>query len=329
MMAESGLKSLLVSCPSYDEETFTKITRNKIGYNRFLENLGLVRDADMNCTVNMVVTQANKHQVYETGKLLHESYGVANFGATPISPSTPQHIDKVLTREESIKVFDDLKQLHHDYGLQVTTLRPIPLCLFPDSKDYSEFMRCCSLMKNEIYITIEGDVSGCGSVPLVYGNLFDEGLRTCIEKGAEQHSSEKIIPSECTPCAEANICRGGCRAEAMTTFGEISSVNPYFVEILNEKKLPDIQPSINMYEATIIIDPEANLRQGDTKDVFVYSAFGNEVALNKYESNLMALFEKEGLSLSDLTQRHTLNSRAVNQFFNNMANKGGISLGGN
>lgn len=80
-----GIKSILTSVLSFDEETHNRIAGHKNGFQKTISGIKIALENGIDITANMVVNSYNKNQVYETGEFLH-GIGVKKFTATKCSP---------------------------------------------------------------------------------------------------------------------------------------------------------------------------------------------------------------------------------------------------
>lgn len=67
---------------------------------------------------------------------------------------------------------------------------------------------------SSIVVRINGEVLPCGLAPdeLSIGNINSEPLHVLLGKYYKKREIWKKIPSECSNCKEAEICKGGCKA---------------------------------------------------------------------------------------------------------------------
>ncbi len=132
-----NLEGILASFPSYNKETYNKITNSR-NYDKFLSNLERVKE-NIPVGVNMTVTQSNKKDIYATGKFLHDSFDFDYFSATPIIKTSEFHRNLGLSKGEVVGLVDDLVRLHEDFDMDVDSLENIPSCRLP--KKYREAYR--------------------------------------------------------------------------------------------------------------------------------------------------------------------------------------------
>jgi radical SAM protein with 4Fe4S-binding SPASM domain len=177
-------------------------------------------------SANMVVSQANAEQVYETGKLAHD-LGARFFAATKASPPLGcADYSSIRPSEEQIrKSLDDLLRLEAEVGIPVDILECYPLCFFGDVAKYEKFAkRSCSAGVSSATIGSDGSVRPCSHSNRIYGNILEEGLSAIYHKMTEWRSGD-LLPQKCLECSHFKRCTGGCRCEA-EYYGEVTDMDP-------------------------------------------------------------------------------------------------------
>ena len=99
--------------------------------------------------------------------------------------------------------------------------------------------RFCGSGYNFIYITVDGKVKICPSISdkFTYGNIFENSL---YDIWKENYS--KYLPIKCRDmykCEFANVCCGGCRSRAYTSYHDINARDAVMCDVLkiwNERR---------------------------------------------------------------------------------------------
>jgi radical SAM protein with 4Fe4S-binding SPASM domain len=84
-----------------------------------------------------------------------------------------------------------------------------------------------------LVVSTDGTVSYCpalaGSRAHVYGNLFDGSLEALLGSAirAEVMRRQLLLPARCRTCRWAQVCRGGCPADALGFLGDATREDPY------------------------------------------------------------------------------------------------------
>ncbi|VVB75491.1 7-carboxy-7-deazaguanine synthase [Candidatus Tiddalikarchaeum anstoanum] len=237
--------SVLTSLPHYDGAVYKKIT-SKDDINLFYNNLNSLISEDINITVNMVVHKLNHKDVYHTGKLLFEKYGLKNFAATPLVVSSNNLFPNkniVLKPDELFDVFRDLLRLNSDLNMQVDCLEVIPRCSIPEDIRYNAsglFKRACSAGSSTLLIDYLGFIRPCSFFPEVNDDKYNI-LKTPFSEIWEYlkpYRDNEHISDECKTCYEIEDCNGGCRVFGVDKDGFTGSdsriTGPIFKTAKNE-----------------------------------------------------------------------------------------------
>lgn len=220
-LIEKDIRNLLISCPSATPTLYEEIT-NYHHFDYFWGNLRKVINSGLNYSLNMVVSQYNKHNVIDTAKKLKE-LGVYKFGATPMSlnPLYPRK-DLLLSNEEVRILTKDLLWIKDNLGMSIDIMEALPKCVFPKellNKDLAFLKRRCQAGLSIIAVSSNGDVRPCTHNSDVYGNILNECLEDIWKRMAPWRTME-LIPSKCKVCKYFVSCHGGCRVNAKTYHGK-------------------------------------------------------------------------------------------------------------
>ncbi len=233
----------LVSFPSFREETYTKIVGSG-SYRKLIQNLEHLAQLKNPLSVNMVVTQLNLPEVYDTGEFLVKQFGVSSFSATPLSGTkgAEDHQKLSLNRSETLHVLDELVRLNRDYNLFVDSLQPLPLCMFPEGKinEYALFLkRSCAAGKTTLTISPLGEVRPCSHASQTYGNILEQSVSDIWQK-MEEWRTKKFVPEECKECSVLDYCLAGCRTNAEHSNLDLDAQDPLMAgKIVDGKFLLD------------------------------------------------------------------------------------------
>jgi len=237
---EKGVKSVLTSVLGSDSKTHEKMVRKKGSFKRLMKSLDLLADSGIYLGANMVITHFNKQQVYDTGKMLVERFGIKSFTATPAIPHYDAKDKKMLTREEHIEMLDDLLQVREDCQVYTGSLHPIVHCMFDDEQreKYEIFLnsKSCTSGRGSVAFSTKGDVRVCTQERNSYGNILVESLEKIIQR-TEHWRKNKNIPEKCKPCDYYLNCRGGCRVASKSINGTLNSPEPYSREPIRNRKI--------------------------------------------------------------------------------------------
>ncbi|KAF0217371.1 MAG: Fe-S oxidoreductase-like [Geobacteraceae bacterium] len=86
----------------------------------------------------------------------------------------------------------------------------------------------CQAANTMLYISPEGDVYPCPSMPVKLGSLMEATLKDIIFSKEKKELREKIVraPAGCAHCAELPLCTGGCRGRAYAANNSLDVPDP-------------------------------------------------------------------------------------------------------
>jgi radical SAM protein with 4Fe4S-binding SPASM domain len=230
MLKGLGIGSILTSLMSADENINDEIAQQKGAYKLTVRGIKLAVSMGFRVSVNMVVSQKNFHTIYETGKLAYK-LGAKAFCATKVSkPSNcPDFTGYLLTGFQLGQMLIELLRLKGDFGIQVDSLEPYPVCSFPNDEARKEFgSRRCSAARTSCTVGFDGQVRPCSHAPITYGNIASTELTGAWES-MRAWRDDRLIPETCrSTCGEyPRYCNAGCRVEALNAGLQLSGQDPY------------------------------------------------------------------------------------------------------
>lgn len=246
--------SLLTSCPSSEANSF----RELVGVDTFplfKKKLRLVLDADIPCTVNMVVTRDNVSEIRETAKWFKQMGG-KSFAVTPMSLNmTYPRFDLLLSSNELGEVIHQILWCEKEYDLKIDILEALPKCAFPEDvlKESHRFLnRKCQAARTGVAISPSGEVRPCAHNPTSYGNILETDLRD-IWASMYEWRNNTFVPKECSDCAWLSKCYGGCRVNANTSHFSWQAPDIWFRSPLYEKPQKKNDVFINPTDDQILL----------------------------------------------------------------------------
>jgi len=230
-LGELKVHRILVSCPATDTVVYREVTGGD--YAVFESKLKMVIEAKKEFTVNMVISQRNRHLIRDTAAHL-AGLGIKRFAATPMSLNAGNpRFDLVISRDETFRAIEDLVWVHEAFGLEVDIMESIPKCLMP--KRAFELClpfvyRSCHAGGRNGTISTSADIRPCSHNPQIFGNLLMEDIGDIWDRmqGWRQQTSNQHM--DCLSCDLFTRCGGGCRIDAQVRTGESSGKHPYMTE---------------------------------------------------------------------------------------------------
>lgn len=313
-MKEAGPFAVLTSLASHEESTHDAMMGRQGAFTRTIDGIELLKRHSIRFSANMVVTQMNAHQVYETGAFVHK-LGARSFSATKASPPVGcKDYSSVQPTHDQIQTsLDNLLKLTDDTGMPVSVLECYPHCFLKDMSKYAKFAQHkCSAGITASAIGPDGQVRPCSHSNRTYGSIFTEDLTAIYARMTEWRTGE-LLPEKCLTCAYFAACSGGCRCEAEYA-GSISGMDPYATDPSRVAQLsPLAQTGIDISPKTrVLVNPHVRFRDEDFGCVLwknnsvVMVDQGAGALLRRLQETEMTLAEATAVSGSDAEQIFTV-----------------------
>ena len=229
-LVDSGLDHILTSWYSYNGHETDFITAKSGSHEKLLRGIEITTKNGIRVSANTIVTQHNKHTIYDSGELLH-NLGVQKFFAHRVVPPAYDRSDSnqqhYVTVEEALYTLDELLRLKEDTGISVGTLISYPLCMLGDLVKYRDFVGrgCPSQSGHRFSINPNGNTHCCVMEDKSYGNVFNEGLITTY-KNTQSWRDNSYHYIGCKGCDYLNVCESGCRMTAFSKTGKMDAKDP-------------------------------------------------------------------------------------------------------
>lgn len=241
-LSDYPIEIFLVSLISFDEKQHNTIAGSDSAFKMAINGINLLRNQGINLAINTVATKLNYQDIYTTGKWLYDQFGIENFSATPICPSSQDHQWLELNNQEVFAVLNQLICLRNDLGIRVDILEVLPTCLFTDyqTKNIREIVkifskRMCTAGNTTVTIGSEGDVRVCSFDKQIYGNLLKEDFKK-IWSRMQKWRDNSLLPEGCRNCVIVESCGGGCRVNANIKKGSYCELDSFSRDAIKEEQ---------------------------------------------------------------------------------------------
>ncbi len=227
-MQQLKLLSVLTSILGPTASVHNAITQRAGSFTKTVRGIHILQDLGIPVSVNMVITQMNKHFVKETAHFVR-SLGVKSFFATRAGcPGNCGDFSPfALDLAEFRTYLDELYTAGQEEGLTVGALESYPLCGVKEVRRYKDTVgRKCLAGVMSCTIGVDGEVRPCSHLDVQYGNILKEGLPSIWSKMSDWREG-KYLPQVCRSCNLLTSCGGGCRMEAKMRNGELTAIDPY------------------------------------------------------------------------------------------------------
>ena len=295
IVKDLGIKSILVSLPSIDKNINNSITGSQGSLEKIINGIKIALEFGFIVSVNMVVSKKNFNSVMETAEFV-STLGIKNFCATRASdPSSNCEFSQYLLDINEFRQLElILKEAKEKFRLNTDSLEANPVCSFGDFKPDHSYRFCCA-GKSTCTIGSNGEIRPCNRSTMVYGNI-SEGLIPCWDS-MDDWRSEKWIPIECSDCKLKYLCGGGCKADAVKTYCDISKPDPLCdLNYIQTKGIA--KELIKTKEQFFHINPKIKIREEEFGGVI----FASTKKWLPVDGNLYRLIasRKEEISITDI-----------------------------
>jgi len=229
LVKEAGFKTVGISIDSADPEVHDRFRNTKGSHERAVNAARWLHEEGVKTTVSTVICRINHHD-FESMVMLAKDLGAEqislhNYKCTGMGMTNKDELD--LTPKEWMDFY--MKAI--DIKTKVTGIRislddPITASIHkPAEKPIVKGSTCGKLSLN---IKANGDVTPCGFIPVVIGNLLVDDLKdiwdgsTVLEKMRNKKPREK-----CKTCKHYEECLGGCSARAYAMYGDFNAPDPH------------------------------------------------------------------------------------------------------
>ena len=251
-----GLEHVLTSLNSYDSETNDYICNKKGSFEKIVNGIKVTHAEGIRISVNMIIYQKNKDQIYETGKFISE-LGCQRLFATRIVPNvcldTPDETSFKLENEDAKKVLNQVIAVNKDFGLNVGTLVSYPLCILEDLDKFKTLVgRGCPAQRgNRMSVNADGIAHACVHEIEGYGNIYEIGIKNAFANMKKWHDGSYLY-SGCLSCDYLNVCNAGCRMVAYSHSKKMNGPDNLMIgehKILSPIKLPLNNKMVNAVDS--------------------------------------------------------------------------------
>ncbi len=324
-----GLVSLLGSVMSYDKESYEKVSGVPNSYQNMKHGLSIADELNIPVVINMVLTQLNKGQVYQTGKGLYQEFGdaISSFSVTPMVPTPGKLIDLGVSSDEFKGGLKELEMVQKDFGYRIDSVNPLLPCMVTDDIErYSHFLRrSCAAGKGTFSSGVDGSIRPCSHSTEVYGNILNDDLGEILSRMTKWHDGS-LIPEKCGSCDLEEKCRGGCRVAAQAVTGKLDGEHPYCADPIKKKddeNRKSIKKDIDFTNALIIIPKtEYRFRRDDDGINMLYSSRGRVSLLNDFELQLFNILRSfSGKSVDYVREQIALKDIEIEDILEDFDNK--------
>jgi GeoRSP system radical SAM/SPASM protein len=196
---------------------------------RALAALGYLKSVGITTSISTVICRINSSTIDELVALALEN-GVGqlnfhNFKCSGLGMSNKDSLD--LTPDEWKDFYRDAiaaKRTVKDLDISLDD----PIIALLDARDAGSLVKGSVCGKLSLNIKANGDMTPCGFIPIVIGNIARDDLQQVWKDSAVlDKMRNKQATGKCSGCSKYDDCLGGCTARALAITGDMNSPDPH------------------------------------------------------------------------------------------------------
>lgn len=225
----AGFKSVGISIDSADPALHDDFRNMPGAFPRAVAALEHLRAAGVRSTMSAVISRIN-YQAFRELLALARAHGVAqvylhNFKCSGRGFRNRQELD--LSPDEWRAFYVEalaVKQQTNDLAISFDD--PV-IAALPGYQEQS-LVKGSSCGKLSLHLRPNGDITPCGFIPLVVGNILRDDFDTIwFDAPVLKAMRSKEASGKCSGCSAFADCLGGCTARAFATTGDFNQPDPH------------------------------------------------------------------------------------------------------
>ncbi len=212
---------------------------------RWAWGLQIARDAGLKIGAILLVTHRTVAQVQRSLEFLL-ALGLENFmvnrynAGYPATNSDAPGDGLFLDRADLNRFLEALEEAGRRWHLTIPLGVPIPSCVADFSRyPHLEFSSCPIGRDEGMYWAVgpDGQLRACNHLPTGLGNLVTTPVAEILAAPPwhELGTAIQCAPSVCKDCRSFAVCRGGCRAAALTWGHGLARADPWVERLLGDR----------------------------------------------------------------------------------------------
>jgi GeoRSP system radical SAM/SPASM protein len=207
-------------------DTFRGVAGSHI---RALAALGHLKSVGITTSISTVICRINSSTIDDLVALaLEKGVGQLNFHNFKCSGLGMSNKDSLDLTPDEWKVFyrDAIAAKRTVKDLDISLDDPIIALL--DARDAGSLVKGSVCGKLSLNIKANGDMTPCGFIPIVIGNIVNDDLQQVWKDSAVLDKMRNKQPTgKCSGCSKYDDCLGGCTARALALTGDMNSPDPH------------------------------------------------------------------------------------------------------
>ncbi len=228
-LKQAGFTKVGISIDSHLSDVHDSFRGVAGSHVRALAALGHLKSVGIATSISTVICRINSATIDDLVALAIEQ-GVAqlnfhNFKCSGLGMANKDSLD--LTPDEWKLFYRDAIAVKRSVkGLDISLDDPIIALL--DARDAGSLVKGSVCGKLSLNIKANGDMTPCGFIPIVIGNIARDDLQQVWKESAVLDKMRNKQPTgKCSGCSKYDDCLGGCTARALALTGDMNSPDPH------------------------------------------------------------------------------------------------------
>jgi GeoRSP system radical SAM/SPASM protein len=228
-LKEAGFSKVGISIDSHLPEVHDRFRGMEGSHARAVAALGHLASVGIATSISTVICRINKTAINDlVAFALEQGVGQLNFHNFKCSGLGMAHKDELDLSPEEWKMFyqEAFAAKNKVKGLDISLDDPIIALL--GVRDTGNLVKGSVCGKLSLNIKANGDITPCGFIPVVIGNIVRDDLREIWRDSPVLAQMRNKQPTgKCAGCSKYADCLGGCTARALAVTGNLNSPDPH------------------------------------------------------------------------------------------------------
>jgi len=228
-LKEAGFAKIGISIDSHLPEVHDSFRGMPGSHVKALAALDYLRAAGIKISISTVICSFNHNTIDELITLARKhGAGQLNFHNFKCAGLGLANKDELDLSPEQWRDFyrEAMKRKHDCTDIDISLDDPIIASL--GMRDESAMVKGSVCGKLSLNIKSNGDMTPCGFIPSIIGNIVSDDLKT-VWKNSQVLDSlrNKTAQGKCVSCSDYAECLGGCSARALAMTGDFNNPDPH------------------------------------------------------------------------------------------------------
>ncbi len=228
-LKDAGFKSVGISIDSFEADKHDAFRNMPGSFDRAVSGLDALQKVGLKSTMSSVISRIN-YQSYHELLDLARAHGVGqvylhNFKCSGRGFKNREELD-LSPNEWQAFYLEALAVKNRTTDLKISFDDPV-ISSLPDYQEKT-MVKGSSCGKLSLHLRPNGDITPCGFIPVVVGNILHDDFATIwYDSPVLKAMRSKSATGKCSGCSAFDDCQGGCTARAFATTGDFNQPDPH------------------------------------------------------------------------------------------------------